>query len=89
MPMDSVTEENVEQIMKETKDTEHALDVLKKTTVEKMWLKELSNLSSDYAKYKTKREKLQLGEQKTSSKATKAKTTKVVKGGSKKPVSKK
>ena len=87
MPMDSVTEENVEQMMKEKSDTEHALDVLKKTTVEKMWLKELDHLSNEYTKYKTKREKLQLGEQKTSSKTTK--TTKVVKSKSKKPVSKK
>ena len=87
MPMDSVTEENVEQIMKEKADTEHALDVLKKTTVEKMWLKELDHLGNEYAKYKTKREKLQLGEQKTSSKTTK--TTKIVKSKSKKPVSKK
>ena len=54
MPMDSVTEENVEQIMKEKADTEHALDVLKKTTVEKMWLKELDHLSNEYAKYKKK-----------------------------------
>ena len=87
MPMDSVTEENVEQIMKEKSDTEHALDVLKKTTVEKMWLKELDHLNNEYTKYKTKREKLQLGEQKTSSKTTK--TTKVVKSKSKKTVSKK
>jgi len=84
MPMDSVTEENVEQIMKEKADTEHALDVLKKTSVEKMWLKELDHLNNEYAKYKTKREKLQLGEQKNV-KATKA--TKTVKNGSKKPVS--
>lgn len=84
MPMDSVTEENVEQIMKEKADTEHALDVLKKTSVEKMWLKELDHLNSEYTKYKTKREKLQLGEQKNV-KATK--TTKTVKNGSKKPVS--
>lgn len=90
MPMDSVTEENVAQIMKEQTDTEHALDVLKKTTVEKMWLKELTHLNSEYTKYKTKREKLQLGEKKSSSKETKTtKTTKVVKGSSKKTVSKK
>lgn len=89
MPMDSVTEENVEQIMKEKADTEHTLDVLKKTSVEKMWLKELTHLSSEYAKYKTKREKLQLGEQKSSKTTKVTKTTKVVKGGSKKPVSKK
>ena len=89
MPMDSVTEENVEQIMKEKADTEHALDVLKKTTVEKMWSKELTHLNNDYTKYKTKREKLQLGEQKSSKTTKVTKTTKVVKGGSKKPVSKK
>jgi DNA topoisomerase-2 len=85
MPMDSVTEENVEQIMKEKTDTEQALDVLKKTTVEKMWLKELDYLSSEYTKYKTKREKLQLGEKNTSKSTKVTKTTKVVK----KPVSKK
>ena len=79
MPMDSVTEENVEQIMKEKTDTEQALDVLKKTTVEKMWLKELGNLSSEYTKYKTKREKLQLGEKNTSKSTKVTKTTKVVK----------
>ena len=89
MPMDSVTEENVEQIMKEKADTEHALDVLKKTTVEKMWSKELTHLNTEYTKYKTKREKLQLGEQKTSKTTKVTKTTKNVKGGSKKPVSKK
>ena len=62
MPMDSVTEENVTNIMKEKETTETELDTLKKTTVEKMWLGELSNLEKEYAKYKTKREKIQLGE---------------------------
>ena len=84
MPMDSVTEENVNQIMKEKADTEHDLDILVKTTVEKMWLKELNHLNNEYEKYKTKRMKLQLGEQKSSSK-----TTKVIKSKSKKSISKK
>lgn len=62
MPMDSVTEENVTSIMKEKETTETELDTLKKTTVEKMWLGELNTLEKEYAKYKTKREKIQIGE---------------------------
>ena len=62
MPMDSVTEENVTAIMKEKETTETELDTLKKTTVEKMWVGELNTLEKEYAKYKTKREKIQIGE---------------------------
>jgi len=61
MPMDSVTEENVTNIMKEKDTTETELDTLKKTTVEKMWIGELNTLEKEYAKYKTKREKIQIG----------------------------
>jgi len=62
MPMDSVTEENVANIMKEKENTEKELDTLKKTTVEKMWIKELNDLEKEYDKYKNKREKIQAGE---------------------------
>ena len=62
MPMDSVTEENVANIMKEKETTEHELDILKKTTVEKMWIGELNDLEKEYVKYKIKREKIQAGE---------------------------
>ena len=62
MPMDSVTEENVTNIMKEKDTTETELDTLQKTTVEKMWVGELNTLEKEYAKYKTKREKIQIGE---------------------------
>jgi DNA topoisomerase II len=62
MPMDSVTEENVTAIMKEKETTETELDTLQKTTVEKMWVGELNTLEKEYAKYKTKREKIQIGE---------------------------
>jgi len=61
MPMDSVTEENVANIMKEKDNTEHELDVLKKTSLEKMWTHELDCLDKEYTKYKTKREKIQAG----------------------------
>lgn len=62
MPMDSVTEENVANIMKEQENTEKELDTLKKTTVEKMWISELNILEKEYDKYKIKREKIQAGE---------------------------
>ena len=74
MPMDSVTEENVANIMKEKENTEIELDTLRKTTVEKMWITELNTLEKEYAKYKTKREKIQTeGPSKKSSQATKKK----------------
>jgi DNA topoisomerase II len=59
MPMDSVTEENVAAIIKERDETRTELEKLKSTTTEKMWLKELSVLETEYDKYKVKRDKLQ------------------------------
>jgi DNA topoisomerase-2 len=62
MPMDSVTEENVASIMKEKEATETELSVLRKTSLEKMWLTELDSLEKEYTKYKAKREKIQAGD---------------------------
>jgi len=59
MPMDSVTNENVTNILKEKEQTEAELAVLISTSLEKMWMTELENLESEYKSYKTKREKLQ------------------------------
>ena len=76
MPMDSVTTENVEQIVKEKADTENELSVLKSTSLEKMWHDELKSFEKEYDKYKTYREKLQTVEQdkiKSPKKVTKAK----------------
>jgi hypothetical protein len=61
MPMDSVTEENVANILKEKADTEAELAVLKATSLERMWLSELTILDKEYAVYKLKREKIQAG----------------------------
>jgi DNA topoisomerase-2 len=61
MPMDSVTKENVENIMKEKETTETELAALKSMTLEKMWLNELDVLDREYAVYKVKREKIQAG----------------------------
>jgi DNA topoisomerase-2 len=77
MPMDSVTEDNVANIMKEKETTETELTALRKTPLEKMWLNELDSLEKEYAKYKVKREKIQVGEPAT--KKTSAGGAKVVK----------
>ena len=47
MSMDSVSEENVEKIMKDCDNKNKELMVLKSTTIENMWLKELEELK-DY-----------------------------------------
>jgi DNA topoisomerase-2 len=44
MPMDSVSKENVDKLLKEEKDLKKYLDELKSTTLEKMWLNELTEL---------------------------------------------
>ena len=51
MPMDSVTSENVEKIMKEQGNKEVELDKLKLMTIEKLWLNELNLLEKEYKKY--------------------------------------
>jgi DNA topoisomerase-2 len=61
MPMDSVTQENVASIMKEKEETETELAVLKATSVEKMWFRELETLENEYDIYKLKRQRIQSG----------------------------
>ena len=61
MPMDSVTQENVEQIVKEKENCEKELENLKATTLEKMWYGELETFEKEYIVYKSKREKIQSG----------------------------
>jgi DNA topoisomerase-2 len=80
MPMDSVTDENVSSIMKEQADTEMELSKLRKTTLEQMWLHELTTLKTHYHVYKEKREKIQLGQNKTAGKkVVKSKVMKIKK----------
>jgi DNA topoisomerase-2 len=59
MPMDSVTQENVDAALKEKADTERELETLKATSCETIWMRELANFEQEYAKYKTHREALQ------------------------------
>jgi DNA topoisomerase-2 len=61
MPMDSVTEENVAHIMKEKADTELELETLIGTSLEQLWVNELSVLNKEYNGYRVQREKIQNG----------------------------
>jgi len=56
MPMDSVTQENVQNILKEKEETEKLLADLAATTLEKMWSRELDDFEKEYGNYKRKRE---------------------------------
>ena len=58
MPMDSVTEENVERLNKERGDKESELETIKSTTINKMWLNELDVLKEQYIEYKEERTRL-------------------------------
>lgn len=84
MPMDSVTQENVANIMKEKQETETELAVLKSTSVEKMWIRELETLEHEYDAYKVKRERIQSGgASKTAGGGTTDKKVKIIKKVSK------
>ena len=71
MPMDSVTQENVDKIMKEKGEAEEELNVLKKTTLENMWLSELEILDNEYNTYQKKRALIQSGQGEKVTKKTK------------------
>ena len=81
MPMDSVTEENVERLYKERGNKEVELETIKATTINKMWLNELEKLSEEYAAYKEERTRLMNGDDAKPKKKVVAKTAvkKVVK----------
>jgi hypothetical protein len=61
MPMDSVTEENVNKLNKEYATKKMELDIVTCTTVNQMWSNELDNLSQEYLEYKEERERLMSG----------------------------
>lgn len=55
MPMDSVSEENVDKLNKEHKNKSDELQQIKDMTEQQMWLRELENLTQEYLKYKAER----------------------------------
>jgi hypothetical protein len=61
MPMDSVTEENVDKIRQEHKNKLAELENVKNTTIHQMWLNELEILKNEYLEYKENRERLMNG----------------------------
>ena len=61
MPMDSVTEENVEKLNREHGDKMHQLQTVKATTIHQMWLNELDTLTKHYLEYKEDRARLMTG----------------------------
>ena len=61
MPMDSVTEENVANIMKERDLAQRELADLMALSLERMWLNELANLETEYDAYQRKRIQIQTG----------------------------
>jgi DNA topoisomerase-2 len=63
MPMDSVTEENVEKLLNEKGKKETELDIVKTTSNNKMWLNELNKLHEVYLCYKEERTQLMNGEE--------------------------
>jgi DNA topoisomerase-2 len=80
MPMDSVSEENVEKMLNEHKEKADELQRIKSTTIEEMWLSELAILENEYQEYQKERKQSQIGEVKVSNKKSITKSiTKVVK----------
>jgi DNA topoisomerase-2 len=79
MPMDSVTEENVEKLLKEKGNKQSDLEQIKNTTINKMWISELDNLRELYTEYKEERARLMNGEEKKKKVVSKGTVKKVVK----------
>jgi len=61
MPMDSVTEENVERLLKDKGNKEIELETIKNTSVYQMWKTELDGLKDLYIEYKDLRSRLMNG----------------------------
>ena len=51
MPMDSVTEEAVEKLMKEKHDRENERALLEQMRIEQIWLNELKELKKEYTNF--------------------------------------
>jgi DNA topoisomerase-2 len=76
MPMDSVTEENVEKLEKEQDNKLMDLTNVKNTTICQMWTNELNVLEHEYLEYKENRERLMNGLASSGEKSKKVKQTK-------------
>jgi DNA topoisomerase-2 len=75
MPMDSVSEENVEKLLSEHRSKTAELICIKNTTIQQMWLKELDILENEYKEYQKERALAQQGDVKTTKKKPAVKKT--------------
>ena len=78
MPMDSVSEENVEKLVAEHKTKSAELERIKNTTIQQMWLTELDILENEYKEYQKERALAQQGDVKPTKKKSVIKVTKKV-----------
>jgi len=62
MPMDSVTEENVDKLLKDRGNKELELEIIEKTTINQMWNNELDNLKELYIEYNKERTRINCDE---------------------------
>lgn len=62
MPMDSVTEENIEKLLKDKTNKEKELDIIKNTTINEMWILELDYLRQQFIEYRDERTRIMCGE---------------------------
>jgi DNA topoisomerase-2 len=85
MPMDSVTEENVNKLLKDKENKEHDLQLIKNKTLHIMWMEELENLKEQYIEYKEERNKLMNGEEKINKKKVLSKGVIIKKPAKKEP----
>jgi len=61
MPMDSVTEENVDKLNRDHENKGSELESVKNTTINQMWLSELESFKEEYLEYKETRERIMNG----------------------------
>jgi DNA topoisomerase-2 len=73
LPMDSVTEENVQKIFKEQENKSAELETVKNTSPNQMWSGELNNLKREYTVYLEERKRLMMGEDEDEIKISKKK----------------
>ena len=81
MTIDSVEEENAEKLMKEKDKKEKELDIIKKKTIQQMWIHELSVLEKAYDKYQIIRKNKLFGGVEKTVKKKKVVKKKIVKKG--------
>ena len=58
MPMDSVTEENIDKLLKDRDDIQKTLEIVKNTSIQRMWSKELNDLEKVYLEFVQEKAKM-------------------------------